>query len=129
MTALMQAAQEREKRFDEILGYVQQPPHPAWTRRPTGWPVHGWISSGFGERNSPLTGKEGFHTGVDIANDMGSPIHATADGEVAYAGWEGGYGKLVIVRHGNGFQTYYGHLSEIRTSRGRRTASAATWWA
>jgi murein DD-endopeptidase MepM/ murein hydrolase activator NlpD len=118
MVDLMQAASEREKRFDEIRRYVQKK-STLLASRPTGWPVKGWISSGFGERNSPLTGKEGFHTGVDIANDMGSPIHATADGEVAYAGWEGGYGKLVIVRHGNGYATYYGHLSELRTSVGK----------
>ncbi len=118
MVDLMQAAREREKKFDEIRRYVAKKSTLA-ASRPTSWPVRGWISSGFGDRNSPLTGKQGFHTGVDIANDMGSPIHATADGEVAFAGWEGGYGKLVIVRHGSGYSTYYGHLSEIKAAVGK----------
>ena len=118
MVDLMQASQERERRFEEIRRYVRKK-STLLASRPTTWPVRGWISSGFGDRNSPLTGKQGFHTGVDIANDMGSPIHATADGEVSYAGWEGGYGKLVIVRHGNGYCTYYGHLSEIKTAVGK----------
>ena len=67
-----------------------------------------------------VTGKSGFHTGVDIANDAGSPIRCTADGEISFAGWEGGYGKLVVVNHGNGFSTYYGHLSEIKAAVGQR---------
>jgi murein DD-endopeptidase MepM/ murein hydrolase activator NlpD len=118
MVQLMQAAQEREKKYEEIRLYVKNK-STLMASRPTSWPVRGWISSGFGDPNSPLTGEKGFHTGVDIANDTGSPIHATADGEVAYAGWEGGYGKLVIVRHGNGYSTYYGHLSELKTAVGK----------
>jgi murein DD-endopeptidase MepM/ murein hydrolase activator NlpD len=118
MVDLMQAAREREKKFEEIRRYVRKK-STLLASRPTTWPVRGWISSGFGDRNSPLTGAKGFHTGVDIANDMGSPIHATADGEVSFAGWEGGYGKLVVVRHGNGYSTYYGHLSEIKAAVGR----------
>jgi murein DD-endopeptidase MepM/ murein hydrolase activator NlpD len=118
MVDLMQAAREREKKFEEIRRYVRKK-STLLASRPTTWPVRGWVSSGFGDRNSPLTGAKGFHTGVDIANDMGSPIHATADGEVSFAGWEGGYGKLVVVRHGNGYSTYYGHLSEIKAAVGR----------
>jgi murein DD-endopeptidase MepM/ murein hydrolase activator NlpD len=119
MVQLMQAAQAREKSYEEIRQYVKNK-STLLASRPSSWPVRGWISSGFGDRNSPLTGEKGFHTGVDIANDQGSPIHAKADGEVAYAGWEGGYGKLVIIRHGNGYSTYYGHLSELRTAVGKQ---------
>lgn len=116
---LIQAAREREKRFDEIRRYVRKR-STLLASRPTVWPVHGWISSGFGDRNNPVTGKAGFHTGVDIANDSGTPIHCTADGVVSFAGWEGGYGKLVVVNHGNGFSTYYGHLSEIKAGVGQK---------
>ena len=116
---LMQTANEREKRFDEIKKYVRKR-STLLASRPTVWPVRGWISSPFGDRTNPVTGKDGFHTGVDIANDAGTVIRATADGEVAFAGWEGGYGKLVVVNHGNGFSTYYGHLSEIRAAVGRK---------
>jgi murein DD-endopeptidase MepM/ murein hydrolase activator NlpD len=118
MVDLMQAAREREKKFDEIRKYVRKR-STLLASRPTVWPVRGWISSGFGDRNNPVTGKSGFHTGVDIANDQGTPIHCTADGEVSFAGWEGGYGKLVVVNHGNGFSTYYGHLSEIKAGVGQ----------
>jgi murein DD-endopeptidase MepM/ murein hydrolase activator NlpD len=119
MVELMQAATEREKKFEEIRKYVRKK-STLLASRPTSWPVRGWISSDFGDRNSPLTGKQGFHTGIDIANDMGSPIRATADGEVSFAGWEGGYGKLVVINHGNGYATYYGHLSEIKAAIGKQ---------
>jgi murein DD-endopeptidase MepM/ murein hydrolase activator NlpD len=117
MVQLMNQAQEREKSVNEILQYVRHR-STLMATRPTIWPVHGWISSGFGDRTNPVTAKAGFHTGVDIANDTGTPIHCTADGTVRFAGWEGGYGKLVVVNHGNGYSTYYGHLSEIRAAVG-----------
>jgi len=117
MAELMQESREREKSVNEILQYVRKR-STLLASRPTVWPVHGWITSGFGDRTNPVTAKAGFHTGVDIANDTGTPIRCTADGTVAYAGWEGGYGKLVVVSHGNGYSTYYGHLSEIKASVG-----------
>lgn len=119
MVDLMQAAREREKRFDEIKRYVRKR-STLLASRPTVWPVRGWISSAFGDRSNPVTGKSGFHSGVDIANDHGSPIRASADGEVSFAGWEGGYGKLIVVNHGNGFSTYYGHLAEIKAGVGQK---------
>ncbi|HTB21771.1 MAG TPA: M23 family metallopeptidase [bacterium] len=119
VTALMQSAQEREQSVEQVLDYVQGL-HTVMDSKPTAWPVHGWISSPFGKRVDPVSGRAGFHTGVDIANDSGTPVHCTADGKVSFAGWEGGYGKLVIVNHGHGFSTYYGHLSEIKTSAGAR---------
>jgi murein DD-endopeptidase MepM/ murein hydrolase activator NlpD len=118
MADLMKVAADREKRFDEIRHYVLRR-STLMAARPATWPVRGWISSGFGDRTNPVTAKNGFHTGVDIANDTGTPIRATADGVVSFAGWEGGYGKLVVVNHGNGYSTYYGHLSEIKAAVGR----------
>ncbi|MBI3292967.1 MAG: M23 family metallopeptidase [Elusimicrobia bacterium] len=53
-----------------------------------------------------------FHTGVDVANQTGTEVRATAEGIVRHAGWEGGYGRLVIIDHGRGFRTFYGHLSK-----------------
>lgn len=119
MVDLMQAAREREKKFDEIKRYVRKR-STLLASRPTVWPVRGWISSSFGDRSNPVTGKSGFHSGVDIANDHGSPIRASADGEVSFAGWEGGYGKLVVLNHGNGFSSYYGHLAEIKAGVGQK---------
>ena len=118
MVDLMQSAREREKKFDEIRRYVRKR-STLLASRPTVWPVRGWISSGFGDRSNPVSGKFLLHTGVDIANDSGTPIRVTADGTVAFAGWEGGYGKLVVVNHGNGYATYYGHLSEIKAAIGK----------
>jgi murein DD-endopeptidase MepM/ murein hydrolase activator NlpD len=119
MVDLMQAAREREKKFDEIKRYVRKR-STLLASRPTVWPVRGWVSSGFGDRSNPVTGKGGFHSGIDIANDQGTPIRATADGTVSFAGWEGGYGKLVVLNHGNGFSTYYGHLAEIKAGVGQK---------
>jgi murein DD-endopeptidase MepM/ murein hydrolase activator NlpD len=77
------------------------------------WPVKGVIRSGFGGRSDPFSGEGAFHTGVDLAVVKGTPVHTTADGVVTTASWHTGYGNLVVVDHGNGFQTYYGHLSKI----------------
>lgn len=81
--------------------------------RPSLWPIRGAVTSPFGGRPDPLSGEGEFHTGVDISAPKGTPVHAAADGVVASAGWCTGYGKLVIVDHGNGVETYYAHLSQI----------------
>ena len=86
---------------------------------PAIWPVKGWITSGFGKRMSPLTGEPGRHMGVDIANETNTPIRATADGLVTYAGWQAGYGRLVVVEHGYGFSTRYGHCSRVNVRVGQ----------
>jgi murein DD-endopeptidase MepM/ murein hydrolase activator NlpD len=84
--------------------------------------VRGWITSEYGERTSPYTGEVGsVHQGVDIANKLGSPIVAAADGMVLYAAWTpGGYGKMVEIAHGYGYTTRYGHCSRLRVSPGQR---------
>lgn len=78
---------------------------------PSLWPVNGILVSSFGGRCDPLSGEGTFHTGVDLAATTGTPVHVTADGVVTSAAWSGDYGKLVIVDHGNGIETYYAHLS------------------
>lgn len=80
---------------------------------PTIWPVNGTITSNFGYRGNPIGGGTGFHEGLDIAVDYGTPIHATAAGKVTMAGWVDGYGNLVEIDHGNGFVTRYGHNSML----------------
>lgn len=80
----------------------------------------GTITSGFGYRKSPFTGKREFHAGVDIADQWGSPVKATANGVVKYAGRDGGLGNAVIINHGHGIQTRYGHLSKIRVKSGQK---------
>ncbi len=80
--------------------------------QPSLWPVDGLLRSSFGGRSDPFSGEGAFHTGVDLTAPSGTPVHATADGVVESAGWAGAYGKLVVVDHGNGLETYYAHLSE-----------------
>jgi murein DD-endopeptidase MepM/ murein hydrolase activator NlpD len=80
---------------------------------PTIWPVNGTITSNFGYRGNPIGGGTGFHEGLDIAVDYGTPVHVTASGKVTMAGWVDGYGNLVEVDHGNGFVTRYGHNSML----------------
>lgn len=81
---------------------------------PSGYPVSGPISSGFGWR------WRSFHSGVDIRAGIGTPVKATANGTVSYAGWKGGYGLTIIVRHNFGFSTLYSHLSRISVKVGQR---------
>ena len=83
-----------------------------------GWPVRGRITSYFGRRH--IFGKTSFHSGLDIAAPMGTPIHAADGGKVTFAGKKGSYGNLVIITHDNGMQTYYGHNSSLLVSAGQR---------
>jgi murein DD-endopeptidase MepM/ murein hydrolase activator NlpD len=81
--------------------------------RPSIWPVDGVLMSSYGERTDPFSGEGAYHTGVDISAPVGTPAHVAADGVVVFADRSGGYGRLVIVDHGNGFETYYAHLSRF----------------
>lgn len=81
--------------------------------QPNLWPVDGALRSSFGGRSDPFSGEGAFHTGIDLAAPSGTRVRATADGVIESAGWAGDYGKLVVVDHGNGLQTYYAHLSQF----------------
>jgi len=81
---------------------------------PTVWPVEGTLEGGFGGRRNPFGGPGyEFHTGQDIEAAWGAPVIAGASGRVSFAGWQNGYGQIVIVDHGGGLSTRYGHLSHI----------------
>ncbi|SNT22430.1 Peptidase family M23 [Granulicella rosea] len=88
---------------------------------PSLWPVVGEISSSFGQREDPVLGNgEGeFHPGVDIRAELGTPIHATADGVVKMAEMTNGYGREVIIDHGHGLETCYGHMSGFAVTAGQ----------
>lgn len=81
-------------------------------------PTKGWMTSRFGKRLSPFTGRSEFHKGVDIANRKGTPIVATADGVVSFAGTKNNMGKVVVIDHGHGILTRYAHLSDILKQQG-----------
>lgn len=76
---------------------------------PDKWPVMGRITSKFGYRRHPISNRRHFHKGLDIANTSGTDIVAAASGIVTYSGWNGGYGKVVIISHGYGYKSVYAH--------------------
>jgi len=83
-----------------------------------GWPCSGVVTSYFGYRNTGIRGASTYHEGIDIGNGYGTPIYASDGGTVEYSGWSSGYGYLVIIDHGNGYKTYYGHNSSLLVSVG-----------
>lgn len=85
-------------------------------------PLRGRFTSRFGSRIHPLFGRRHLHTGLDIAAPRGTPVRAAASGVVLFAGWYGGYGKLVVLDHGQGLSTLYGHLSVVGVAVGQRVA-------
>lgn len=91
---------------------------------PFGYPVRSAhrFTSGFGYRTDPKTGGRRLHAGIDLAAPRGTPIYATADGVVVQAGWQGGYGRMVTIRHSFGLETRYAHLHQIRVRQGQRVS-------
>lgn len=92
---------------------------------PSIWPVVGYLSSMWGARKDPFTGGHDFHPGLDISANAGTPIHATADGVVESAGYAGNYGNAVVVKHGFGLSTRYGHMSRIASFPGMKVKRGA----
>ena len=86
---------------------------------PTLWPVQGRITGSFGERIDPFSGEGAFHRGVDISSDIGTRVIAPADGVVQYSELMNGYGRTVLLEHGNGISTLYGHLSGFAVGPGQ----------
>ena len=83
-------------------------------------PVNGWIASGFGDRISPFTGRKGRHNGIDIASPVGTPIRAPADGVVIFSGAKAGFGNFIMLAHGNGVVSRYGHNAQNMVHPGQR---------
>ena len=87
---------------------------------PSIWPVRGKITSGFGYRRHPVTGGSDFHQGLDIDNETGAPVSASAAGRVVFADWDGAYGNCVHILHNSHIITRYGHLSKILVRLGQK---------
>jgi murein DD-endopeptidase MepM/ murein hydrolase activator NlpD len=86
---------------------------------PAGWPVKkGWISSRYGARTDPFTGKQASHYGLDFVGKRGSDVLSVANGVVVWAGNRRGYGKTVEIDHGNGYQTLYAHNESLEVKPG-----------
>ena len=90
------------------------------------WPISGPITSEFGWRTHPITGDQRFHSGLDIGGDYGIPVHAAQGGTVTYAGWISGYGNTVIIDHGGGITTLYGHNQSLAVSEGQSVSQGET---
>ena len=119
LEATSAAARRIRSRMDPIVE--------RWKRTPAIPPTAGYLSSGFGLRLSPFSrvnetdeGLLGYHSGIDITNAEGTPIQATADGEVEEAGWLGPYGNGVVLSHSSQLQTLYGHMSKVRVKVGQK---------
>jgi len=85
---------------------------------PSMWPTHGWLTSTMGMRTDPVNGGNNFHSGLDIAGHKGQPVFSTAAGKVSFTGFSGDYGNLIVIDHGFGLQTRYGHLSAYKVKVG-----------
>jgi len=110
-------AKEREKGFGQIEEVIRRKKD-LFASTPNIFPVQGWITSGYGWRRNPFTGKKEFHKAIDISTPWGTPVRAAAKGQVVYAGWDDGYGLKIRIRDGYGYYTVYGHLSHILVKRG-----------
>jgi murein DD-endopeptidase MepM/ murein hydrolase activator NlpD len=104
------------------LGLTRNVTTADWARAnsaPNLWPVEGQVTGSFGERTDPFNGEGAFHTGVDIAAMVGQPVVAPADGTVTFADFMGGYGRAIVLEHGHGISTRYGHLSGFAVAPGQ----------
>jgi murein DD-endopeptidase MepM/ murein hydrolase activator NlpD len=105
------------------LGLIRNVTTADWARAnsaPNLWPVEGPVTGSFGERIDPFNGEGGFHSGIDISSSVGQPVVAPADGVIVYADFLGGYGRAVMIEHGHGISTRYGHLSSFAVSPGQQ---------
>lgn len=110
----------QEESFDGILKGLEAQKD-KWAHIPSVNPVpDGWTSSGFGRRTDPFTNAEAMHTGLDFSAPRGTPVYATADGKVTYAGRQREYGLTVEIDHGNGIVTRYAHNKKLEVKRGEK---------
>jgi murein DD-endopeptidase MepM/ murein hydrolase activator NlpD len=116
---LQKNARIRMESYTQLKKYIAHQ-RSLMASKPSIWPVRGWLTSRFGLRHSPFFDGLTFHAGLDIANEEGTSIKAPADGIVTFASWQGSYGKLIVIDHGYGFSTRYGHLHRILVNAGQR---------
>lgn len=113
-------ATETYKLYNDYLGQIVA----GITSIPLGYPYYSGKSSTYGYRRDPFrSGRPDFHPGIDIKGRTGAPVKSTANGKVIAAGWLGGYGKCIRIRHANGYETLYGHLSSIQVKNGQSIGS------
>jgi murein DD-endopeptidase MepM/ murein hydrolase activator NlpD len=111
------ASINQNESFESLFNYLKDQQN-LLASTPAVRPSRGWTTSRFGYRTSPFTGRREFHKGYDIANRPGTPIIATADGVVSFTGPKGFLGNLIVVDHGHGMVSRYGHCAKILSKRG-----------
>jgi murein DD-endopeptidase MepM/ murein hydrolase activator NlpD len=129
--AIAMSADLRTRAMEELVIQLEDK-HTRLTSMPSIWPTRGWLTSRFGPRISPFTGRRQHHAGIDIAAASGADIVAAASGRVVFVGRKGPLGKSVVVDHGFGVRTIYGHAKELfvkagdELDRGAKVASVGS---
>ena len=113
------AANRQEQSLQELTEYFQDQKS-LLASVPSVWPARGWVTSDFGQRLDPYTADRMMHAGMDIAAEPGKPIYAPSNGTVTFAGPEGNYGNVIVLDHGYGIKTRFGHLAEMLVKPGDR---------
>lgn len=123
IAALREESAKRLASFQEISWYIGNQ-RSLYRATPSVWPTEGHLTSLFGYRFDPMGGGDGetgeYHQGIDIANSPDTLIHASADGTVRHSGWSHGYGRMILIDHGYGLTTLYGHTSKSLVKTGER---------
>lgn len=125
MESLRAQIDEAMRSVSDIRQYIAEQKD-LYHATPMGWPVQGYVSSRYGYRVHPKSGRRQMHTGVDISTDLGMEIHATADGIVTFAGKTKNSGNVLVVEHGHGFSTAYAHNKENLVDVGQRVTRGET---
>lgn len=117
-------ATRQEQSLQELQAYFQEQKS-LLASTPSIWPARGWVTSDFGTRLDPYTAERVTHGGLDIAAPHGKEVYAPSDGTVVFAGLEGGYGNVIVIDHGYGIKTRYGHLSKMLVKAGDKVKRGA----
>jgi murein DD-endopeptidase MepM/ murein hydrolase activator NlpD len=119
LTRLERAAQYQEESFNNLKGFLADRKD-LIERSPYRWPIHGFLSSTFGSRVDPFTGQQRVHEGIDIVAPKGTQVRAPADGIVTFNGWDATLGNMLVIDHGYGVITRYGHNDTVLVREGQR---------
>ncbi len=117
-------ATRQEQSLQELQAYFQDQKS-LLASTPSIWPARGWVTSDFGQRLDPYTAERVTHGGMDIAAPHGKEVYAPSDGTVVFSGLEGGYGNVIVIDHGYGIKTRYGHLAKMLVKAGDRVKRGA----
>ncbi len=117
-------ATRQEQSLQELQAYFQDQKS-LLASTPSIWPARGWVTSDFGQRLDPYTAERVTHGGMDIAAPHGKEVYSPSDGTVVFAGLEGGYGNVIVIDHGYGIKTRYGHLAKMLVKAGDRVKRGA----